>query len=516
MRPGFILIACGLLTAAPTTGLNAQTQQGSTAMSTTERIRLAAADSAYNDGERALARRYYTSVLEVNPKNSRALYQLGQLSKENPSEAVSLFRQYVVLESRDAWGHIALAQALARSNQLDEALLEFDVAGGLAPAERDVWIGRARMLAEANRTDAAIGQYERWTAKHRDDADAWRELALQRRKAGRIAGAISALERAQAIRPTPAGERQLRAWRAMAAPWMEPVAEGSRDSDGNQVGRGGLTIGGALGDGFGIDGHAAATHVGEGSSGAAVYDVGLGGRWRPLSSLRAEARAGVSVSDSVLPGGQRLQPTAELRLDWRDPGGMAVLNVRGTRALISASPLLVENGVVRNEVSGRADLTVVGPIRIRALARDGYITSVIDDNNRIALGGGIVVAGSLGELSATMQQISFARQSASGYFSPHSARVAEIGTYDEFESASGIRLAVDAGAGVQQVTEWGLPAGPWGPAYHTWTELALPVAVGSEVRVTLESYDSRIGSDVATSSTWKYLSLSVMLHWALP
>jgi Flp pilus assembly protein TadD len=486
------------------------------ASSPMERIRLAAADSAYNDGNRVLAQRYYASVLEMNPKNSRAVYQLGQLAKDDATEAVARFREYVTLEPRDPWGHIALAQALARTTRLDEALVELDSAQRLAPAERDVRIGRARILAQANRTDASIAQYERWTVRQPDDAEAWRELAAQLSKAGEIAGAIRALEKAQARHPTPAAERRLNTLRAMAAPWTEPIAEGSRDSDGNGVARGGLTIGALLGNGLGINVRGAATHVGEGPLGSTVYDAAVGARWRPTAALRLEGRAGAALSDSVISVGHRLQPIGELRIDWRDPGSAAFLNLRASRAAIAASPLLVANNVVRDEVGGRLDVTVAGPVRIRALARDGYLSSVVDHNNRIALGGGLILAGAIGELSATVQQITYAHQSTAGYFSPQLARVLEVGTYAEFESANGVRLSLDAGAGAQQVTQWGLPAGPWGPAYRSWTELAVPVALGSEVRFAIESYDSRIGSDVATSSTWRYLSLSLTLHWALP
>jgi len=482
---------------------------------TAERSRLAAADSAYNDGNRVLAQRYYAAVLEVNPRNSRAIYQLGALANDDAASAVSRFRQYVALEPRDAWGHIALAQALARTNQLDEALLEFASAQRLAPAERDVWIGRARILAHANRTDRAIEQYERWTVQHPDDAEAWRELAAQRSKAGRIAGAIVALENAQSHRATPATERRLRTLRAMTAAWTEPMSEGSRDSDGNQRVRAGLTIGSTVADGLGLDAHGSATHTGAAGSASNVYELGFGARWRPMATLRTEAQAGLAVADSVVAGGHRAQPTGELRVDWRAAGGMATVNVRASRTLIAASPLLVENAVVRNELGGRADVTVAGPLRIRALARDADITSAIDQNTRLALGGGLVLAGSVGELSATVQQISFAHHSTAGYFSPQAAKVIEAGTYAELESAKGIRLSIDAGVGAQQVTDWGLPAGSWGPAYRTWTELAVPAAVGSELRFALESYDSRIGSDVATSSMWRYLSVSVALHWAL-
>lgn len=498
-----------------TSSLRIGAQQARPSQIATERVRLAAADSAYNDGNRLLAQQYYASVLEVNPRNSRAIYQLGALASNNAAEATSRFRQYVALEPNDPWGYIALAQALARANRLDAALLELTKAQRLAPAERDVWIARARMLAQANHTDEAIQQYERWTAQHPDDAEAWRELASQRSKAGRIDAAVVALEKAQAHNVTPASERRLRTLHAMAAPWAEPITEGSTDSDGNDVVRGGLTIGKMLDGAFGAEAHAAVTHVGAAGVGSSVYDLGVGARWRPTAALRTEAHAGVTMADSVVAGGQRTQPTGDLHVDWRDPNGMAAVNVRGSRTLVAASPQLVQNDVVRNEIGGRADVRVVGPLRLRALARDADITSAIDQNNRLALGGGLVLAGSIGELSATMQQISFAHHSTAGYFSPQAAKVIEAGTYFELESAHGVRLSLDAGVGAQQVTDWGVPGGPWGPAYRTWTELALPMAVGSELRFAAESYDSRIGSDVATSSTWRYLSLSVSLHWAI-
>ena len=491
-----------------------EAQQGRTREMTAERMRLAVADSAYNAGERALAQRYYASVLELNPSNSRAVYQLGQLAADDWARAVAFFRRYVILEPGDAWGHIALARTLANAGRLDDALAEMDAAQRLAPAERDVWIGRARILARANRTDDAIAQYQRWTALHPDDAEAWQELSQQRAKAGRIPAAISALEKAQARQPSRATENRLRSLRVRAAAWTEPIVGGSRDSDGNQIGRLGLTIGGTYADDMAFDARGAASRVDDGTVFSTVYDANLGARWRPRATLRAEGHVGIVVPDSTLDGSQRILPTGELRVDWRDAGGAAALALRASRALIAASPTLVRNGVVRNEVGARADLTVAGPLRIRALARNAFITSALERNNRGTLGGGVVVAGSAGEISATMQQITFAHPSASGYFSPHSARLVEGGTYAELESAGGTRLSVDVGAGAQQVTEWGLPAGAWGPAYHGWTELALPLAPGTELRFELESYNARIGSEIATTGTWRYVSAALMLHWA--
>jgi hypothetical protein len=229
-----------------------------------------------------------------------------------------------------------------------------------------------------------------------------------------------------------------------------------------------------------------------------------------------ETRAGLAAPDvDGLDGGSSIIPTGELRIDWRQPGDGAVASLRATRTLVASSPSLVRNRVVREEIGGRADVVAAGPLRLRGLARTARISAASERNHRSLLGGGLVVAASLGEVSATIQQITFTHPSASGYFAPHSARVAEIGSYVELETSRGVRIAADLGAGAQQVTQWSAPAGPWKPTYRVWSEVALPLAPGRELRMELEGYDSRIGSDLATSAAWRFGAVAITLHWTL-
>src|SRR5205085_6242874 len=138
-------------------------------------------------------------------------------------------------------------------------------------------------------------------------------------------------------------------------------------------------------------------------------------------------------------------PAARVRYNWRDPGGRAALDLRGTHALLDASPFLVRNDVERTEVGGEGQLRIVGPLAMRALVRHADLHSALDANNRMTLGGRLVVSTRLlGELSGGLQQLAYAHASSAGYFAPKWARTAEIGVYREIEFDRGATLAFDA------------------------------------------------------------------------
>ena len=92
----------------------------------------------------------------------------------------------------------------------------------------------------------------------------------------------------------------------------------------------------------------------------------------------------------------------------------------------------------------------------------------------------------------------------------------ELATYFERETDRGITLAMDLGAGAQQVAEWSSTASGWSPALHGWTQVVVPLnrtfALGTEI----EAYDSRVGSDVRAptvpASRWRYVSAILSLR----
>jgi tetratricopeptide (TPR) repeat protein len=179
---------------------------------------LALGDRAYADEDTAVARREYEFALAGNPGASRAMYRLGQLARTDLKKAESYFQQYVRAEPGDAWGWIALGNTLARQHRYDDALRAFDRALLIAPQERDVIVGRAKILAEAGRTDQAIASYESWTSSHAGDAEAQRELAVQRRRAGRYREAEKAFRASNEIEPAERTSRGRPGGRAVGAP----------------------------------------------------------------------------------------------------------------------------------------------------------------------------------------------------------------------------------------------------------------------------------------------------------
>ena len=105
---------------------------------------MARADSAYAKRDRVQARQLYGEALTFDSRQSRAIFRLAQLD-DSEERSLVLYRRYIVLEPGDPWGHMAAGDLLGRMGRSKEALLSYDAARALAPRERDVTIGRARL-----------------------------------------------------------------------------------------------------------------------------------------------------------------------------------------------------------------------------------------------------------------------------------------------------------------------------------------------------------------------------------
>jgi tetratricopeptide (TPR) repeat protein len=531
---------------------NAMGQAGSSVKAEVAR-HIAIADRAFADEDTATARREYQAALDADPFASRALYRLGQLSRANRSQSQSYLRRYVAVEKNDAWGWIALGDALAADRKFSDALGAYDRAAAIAPSERDVVIGRARVLASAGRTDDAIVAYQGWTAAHAGDAEAERELAIQQRRAGRYREAARTFSSANQAHPSERSQQGIESARGFSAPAVEVLSGGSRDSEANQMVRAGAEVSAQVGDRV-----RARVTVDRrwlsGFSDVTIDDAMLGFIARPLAAFRLEASGGVArphstitVTDTIPavvtggtgngkgrnrgsggtpPAGTIIQTESEsadnivvgsVRGVLRQAGGRSSLDLRATRTLLDATPVLAINRVVRNEFAGRADIGVLPRVKLRAGARAGSYNATGDNNTRISLLGGLAIAATNAvEVSGVFQRLKFDHATTSGYFAPEVAQLAELGTYAEFESENGTVFALDAGAGAQRLQEFATAMGKWEPSYRLFASLDIPMKPGSAIRFELDSYDSRLGSDApSATSSWRSVSLSAALRLAL-
>jgi hypothetical protein len=418
---------------------------------------------------------------------------------------------------------------------------------------RDAYLARARALARANHTDDAIAVYEQWLARTPSDAGAWRELAAQRRRAGRYNEEIAALQRASALDAAPAAkraaDRSIARARNVGRGTIEPRLSGSRDSDGLTTTEAGLTVTSPLLGRARLSATTSAGSAGDGAASRTSQDVTLGVEYRPLAQLRLLLNGGVARADRsyidtmvittpTSPSGSRRGnggslpigrpttvgvsniesfPVANARLVWRQPGDAIAVDVRASRQLLDASPYLVAQGVLRDEASLSLDLRLAGPMRLRGFGKVGSVHNADESNGRQIFGGALAYVPGAYELSLRAQTMRYDTATALAYFSPRRVNTAELTTYFERETDRGITLAVDLGAGAQQVAEWSTAgASSWSPALHGWTQVVVPLneifALGTEI----EAYDSRVGSDARAptvgASRWRYASAIVSLR----
>jgi len=489
--------------------------------------RLARADSALSAGNAAAAAREYAAVIATDPKNSRAVYRLAQLRRDDPAEALRLFRRYVDLEPSDPWGYMAVGDLLGKLGRYGHALQWYDAALRLAPAERDAVVGRARVLVRGGRTDAAITAYEAWLALHPADATSWRDLARQELRAGRPASAARALERAQALAPDEGAALRLAQARAAAAPSFIPLTGGSWDSDGNSTFRfgGGAELAVHGSTRFGVQ---ATRETVRDSVTRGLEEVEVQLASQPQAALKLDAGAGVTRRDAVAqrPAFRPRSPspspiaTGHLRARWRAPGGGPAIDVRARRWLLDATPTLVENGVVRTELGGIVEVPVSHGLRVRGIGRTATLSDSADVNHRTTLAGVVAYTASpTVELSGQVHEIRYAHATSAGYFAPRLGQLVEAGAYIELDTpgsgGGGGFVAADVGLGVQRVAEQGAAVGPWRRAFNLYSQINWPVAPGRDLRLELDLEDS-LASEAAVAGPWRYVAATLSLRWALP
>ena len=480
--------------------------------------RLARADAAWEAGDRRTAEAEYAAVAALDPRHSRAVYRLAELRRtRDPAAAIALYRSYVVLEPDDAWGYLALGNALASRGDLAAARPAYAGALRRAPRERDIYVEAARVLTRAGFVAEAVRAYTAWLAISPGDAESRRELArVQRRTAG----------------------------------WVEPAVGGTHDSDGTTTWLTGVAVAtpdlgrarlvasashGAAGDALASRGSADA-RVGtifhttpalslEFSAGAQRIDrafidtTGAGGSGTGGGpGLGGRPSAPIGQAPTAEGGTTELVPVARARLIWRDHGGRLRIEARASRQVLATSPYLVAQGVRRDEIGGELDLRVAGPLRARAFGGAGIVHNEAEANARRLIGGAIAWVPQGLDISLRAQELSYGGPTGLAYFAPRYVRTLELTTYLERELGTA-QLALDAGAGAQRVATWNELPGSWSPAARLWAQLAKPVTSRVSLGADAEAYDSRVGTEMpsfeAPAGRWRYVSLRMWLRAAM-
>lgn len=478
------------------------------------------ADSAFAAEDRATARRLYEEVLAKEPSQSRAVYRLAQLTDDLHAR-LGLLRRYVALQPRDAWGFMAEGDVLGRLGRHDEGLAAYERAAALAPDERDVSIGRSRLLMRAGRPGDAAAELSRWTARHGDDAEGWDLLGRALLRAGRPQGAGRAFARAAQLGGVPGADDRQRRARSLAAPAIEPIGGYQRDSDGNRTARIGGIADVMVADGARVGLGAERLTIGDGvvtSTGTSAFArLSL----RPSPGARLDVQGGAMQLGAPLPAGSAgagwTTPQFDARLRLRAPLAGPSLELRAQRLALGSAPVLVENRVARTE--GRATVELpAGWFRLRGTGRYGAVSATGEASNaRYGADGALVLPlGSAAQLSGQYRVTGFQRASAAGYFAPRKAETVESGLYLETTGDGALSFAADVGAGAQRVATQGAAMGRWTRALRLWGYGALAMGPARSLYAEVEAYDAPFAPEgVATSGTWRFVSVQLGVRWGL-
>jgi hypothetical protein len=254
---------------------------------------------------------------------------------------------------------------------------------------------------------------------------------------------------------------------------------------------------------------------------------------RPAPLLDIQARAGarqfpaIPVSAPAQPGGRPFPPGGRIaswtlpefdaRLRLRAPSRGPAVELRAQQLALGSAPVLVSNEVSRTEGHAMLDLPA-WRLRVRGTARAGVMQAVGEANNaRTGVDGALVLpVGGTVELSAQYHVIGFQRASSAGYFAPRMAETVESGLYFEAGDEGPVTVSADLGGGMQRIARQGEAVGPWKPAWRGWSYVALSLGNSRALWSELEAYDAPFApAGAATSASWRFLSVTVGLRWAM-
>jgi len=463
----------------------------------------------------------YRAALKENPNDSRTSFLLaGLLERSDPSESERLYRKYITLESGDPWGYIVLAEFLGRSARYSDAIGLYEEALLRAPGERDAAYGRARMLARAGRTEKSIEGFEQWLRSHPADADAWRDLSRQLQRAGRYKSATTALKRADQLVLDGESSERIEYLSRASAPAIKPAFSFARDSDGNTRTR--TELGGdfTVRDGVRTGISFSTNRISDLSVEHRFQDFAVHTELRPRATVRINAAGGAVRLSSQLnnngTGGSVLVPKAMVHIRAASESNATRFDVRVNRTLLDATPLLVDNRIVRTEIQTRPDFGLSRRFRLRGIGGFGRFDGAGESNTRYTGGAGAAwtLRPSL-ELSGNFTQSNYAHASHVGYFAPEAIQTAEGSSYLEFENEVAV-VALDLGAGAQRFKEHGSIVGPWRPAWRSYALVSFRLRSHADLAFELDTYNTQAGPAIAPVSGWRYASASTSFRWRLP
>ncbi len=151
----------------------------------------------------ALAKELFNRVLQADPANDAAMYELANLDKKqnNYEEALQLLEKAVTIKPDNEWYWVALSDSYEKSNQIDKLENVFNELIRINPNKPDYYFDKANVCFLQGRYDEALAVYKQLEEKTglTDDLVANRQKIYL--KQGKINQAAAEMEELIAANP---------------------------------------------------------------------------------------------------------------------------------------------------------------------------------------------------------------------------------------------------------------------------------------------------------------------------
>jgi hypothetical protein len=296
---------------------------------------------------------------------------------------------------------------------------------------------------------------------------------------------------------------------------VEPLAVGSRDTDGNRTFGTGLGVDLPVGRGVRLGVQSLRTLVEDDVSRGIVDEARLRVTVRPVRTLRIEASAGGARLAPPMGAPSVYRWIGDVRSRWRATGGSPALEFRLARAPLVANTLLLGSHAMRSDARFGVELPMRA-LRLRGTVRGARIESAGEHNDRRQVDAALALRLSRAITPFVQyRSLGYLHAANTGYFAPQHVEIVESGSSFEIGSGSPWLLSMELGAGIQRIEPFGEPRGAWGPALRGYGYLSYAVGGGCELWLEAENENSP-GITMSASEDWRYSSLSFALRWTLP
>ena len=160
-------------------------------------------NAARSAGKYSQAEEIWRKVLQLNPNDAQAHYNLGQaLNRQNKLDAaIAAYRKAIQINPKYYYAHNGLGNALYYQKKLEEAIAAYQKAIKIDSSNPDAYVNLGNALEAQNKLDEAIAAYRKAIQLNPKEADTYYSLGNALKAQNKLDEAIAAYRKVIQLNP---------------------------------------------------------------------------------------------------------------------------------------------------------------------------------------------------------------------------------------------------------------------------------------------------------------------------